>query len=48
MTSNWPHHGPDIYLFIQQIFTKSTLSPGGAGSEQCGPLASSLAFCLRG
>lgn len=21
MTSNWPHHGPVIYLFIQQIFT---------------------------
>lgn len=25
MTSNWPYHGPVIYLFTQQIFTKSLL-----------------------
>lgn len=28
MTSNWPYHGPVIYLFIQQIFTKSLLLVG--------------------
>ena len=55
MTSNWPYHGPVIYLFIQQIFTKSLLLVGphpalgrGACSEQCGPIASSLPFCGRG